>query len=93
MTRFMIRVELHNASEAQYIRLHELMAARGLFRIIVGDDNKKYWLPPAEYTTLSELTRDQVRGIAKACAAAVVTRYAVVVAEATAVTWEGLQAA
>ena len=90
MTMFMIRPELHRANEADYQKLHPLMAARGFLRQIVADDGRKFWLPPAEYVTVTAMSRDQVLAAVKACAAAVVPSYAVVVTEATGVAWEGL---
>jgi hypothetical protein len=89
----MIRVELHYANEAHYEKLHTLMAARGMLRYIVADNGSKYLLPPAEYTTVTNSTRDQVVAAAKECAAAVIRSFAVLVTEASAVAWEGLQAA
>jgi hypothetical protein len=90
MTMFMVRPELHRANEADYQKLHPLMAARGMLRQIVADDGRKYWLPPAEYVTVTDMSRAQVLAAAKACAAAVVPSYAVVVTEATGVMWDGL---
>jgi hypothetical protein len=93
MTMFMVRPELHRANEADYQKLHPLMAARGLLRQIVADDGRKFWLPPGEYVTVTAMNRAQVLAAAKACAAAVVPSFAVVVTEATGVMWDGLHPA
>jgi hypothetical protein len=93
MTMYMIRPELHRANEADYQKLHPLMAANGMLRQIVSDDGRRYTLPPAEYVTVTTKTRAQVLAAAKACAAAVVPSYAVVVTEATGITWDGLHPA
>ena len=73
---FMVRPELHRANEADYQKLHPLMAARGLLRQIVADDGRKFWLPPGEYVTVTAMNRAQVLAAAKACAAAVVPSFA-----------------
>lgn len=59
MTRFMIRVELHNARlAAQYERLHALLAAQGIVNEIVADNGQRYQLPPAEYHYSGNATQD-----------------------------------
>jgi hypothetical protein len=93
MTMFMIRPELHRANEADYQKLHPLMAANGMLRQIVADDGRRYWLPPAEYVTVTTKSRAEVLASAKACAAAVVPNFAVVVTEATGIMWDGLNPA
>jgi hypothetical protein len=93
MARFIVRVELHGASEAHYTKLHELMAARGLQRFIDSEGGGNCWLPPAEYNTLSNLSGRDVRDIAASCAAATGLKFAVLVTEANSVFWQGLQAA
>lgn len=95
MCRCIVRVELHNyATEAQYQTLHRLMAAQGMVQYIVSDTGQKVRLPPAEYYYNGLADVGTVRSAAKACAASVVTKSAVLVTEATgAILWEGLQAA
>jgi hypothetical protein len=36
MTRYIVRVELHYATEAQYEKLHGLMAANAMVRYIIA---------------------------------------------------------
>lgn len=92
MTRFMIRVELHNARlAAQYERLHALLAAQGIVNEIVADNGQCYQLPPAEYHYLGNATQDRVLAAAKQCASQVDTDNAVVVAVSTQVVWDGLK--
>jgi hypothetical protein len=93
MARFIVRVELHGASEAHYLKLHELMAARGLQRFIDSASGGNCWLPPAEYNILTNLSPPDVRNLARACAGALGLRYALLVTEANSVLWDGLQAA
>jgi hypothetical protein len=93
MTRYMVRVELHHASEAHYVRLHSLMAAHGLMRYIENQSGGKCWLPTAEYTIVTGAAPNDVKAMAKVSAAALGLRFAVLVTEANSVIWEGLQAA
>jgi hypothetical protein len=93
MARYMVRVELHRGGEADYVRLHNLMAAHGLMRFIVSDSGGKSWLPPAEYTIVTPATANDVKAMAKISAAATGLKFAVVVTEANSVIWEGLAAA
>jgi hypothetical protein len=93
MKRFIVRVELHGANEAHYTKLHELMAARGLKRFIDSEGGGNCWLPPAEYNMITDLSPPDVRNVARACAAAVGLRFALLVTEANSVLWDGLQAA
>jgi hypothetical protein len=93
MARYMVRVELHYASEADYVKLHGYMATHGLMRYIVAQDGSKCWLPPAEYTIVTGATANDVKAMAKISAAALGLKFAVVVTEANSVIWEGLQAA
>jgi len=93
MTRYMVRVELHYANEAHYQRLHALMAIHGLLRYIDNQTGGKVWLPPAEYTIVTNATANDVKAMAKISAAALGLKFAVLVTEAVSVIWEGLQAA
>ena len=93
MSRYIVRVELHYANEVHYQKLHELMAKNGLLQYIDNQNGGRNWLPPAEYTILTDATAYDVRAVAKACAAATGLRFAVLVTEAVNVVWDGLQAA
>ena len=68
MTRFTVRVELHEANEEDYERLHVEMENRGLGRTIRGGDGRDFQLPPAEYNDISNRTPETVRADARAAA-------------------------
>jgi hypothetical protein len=53
MSQFMIRIELHRATEPSYQRLHEYMAAEGIGRTIKASDGVTYHLPTGTYYVLS----------------------------------------
>lgn len=49
MSKFVVRVELHRASEAIYESLHKKMAAAGYYRQIASDNGVLFFLPTATY--------------------------------------------
>jgi hypothetical protein len=70
MADFLIRVELHGATPAQYDQLHAAMFSRMTAkRFITASDGRNYLLPTAEYMTSSTKTvgavRDDVLAIAR----------------------------
>jgi len=92
MTRFMIRVELHNARlTEQYERLHALLAQHGIVNVIVSDGGQRYRLPPAEYYYYGNSTRETLLATAKQCANQVDWNNSVVVTESTAIIWDNLK--
>ncbi|EMR8965805.1 DUF2622 domain-containing protein [Yersinia enterocolitica] len=58
MSRFTVRIELHNADSDEYESLHEKMEAKGYSREITATSGKTYRLPDAEYT-YSSSTKDE----------------------------------
>jgi hypothetical protein len=93
MARFTTRVQLNgNPTTEQYERLHKAMKTRGFSRIILGDGDKQYWLPHAEYNQVTEMSRDQVLKEAKAAASTVTSDYQILVTEGIR-SWEGLKPA
>ena len=66
---FTVRVELHGVrhDSEKYTELHQEMAKQGLNRTITLDDGK-YELPTAEYSRVSEETREQILNKAKLAA-------------------------
>ncbi|MBR8142106.1 type V toxin-antitoxin system endoribonuclease antitoxin GhoS [Burkholderia sp. AU19243] len=69
MNWFITRVELHDATEADYQRLHEEMEARRFFRSIQDQSGTRHQLPTAMYFSQSiELDAGGVRGLAVAAA-------------------------
>ena len=93
MSAFNTRVELHGVQHDsdKYTRLHERMAARGFSRRIKANDGRVFELPPAEYHWDGTATNDQIRDLAKAAAAEVVTSYAVLVTKSAGCVWSGLK--
>ena len=91
MVRYTIRIELHNATLAQYTDLYKHMAAEGFPDIIGAGDGTRYKMPPGEYNYEGKTTRDQVLVKAKSAAAKVVRSYAVFVTESAGRTWYGLK--
>jgi hypothetical protein len=89
-TTYMTRIELHDAMEADYEKLHAAMEAEEFKRTITADDGSTYHLPTAEYYLITELTRDQVFAIAKTVANKTGKKYGIVVVEVNAATWAGL---
>jgi hypothetical protein len=90
MSRFTIRVELHNATWQNYVDLAKHMAAQGMVDIIKADNGTRYKMPPAEYNYEGQATLKQVMDAVKSCAARVVNSYAVLVTESNGRLWDGL---
>lgn len=93
MAAYTIRVELHNATWQNYVDLADDLARFGIVDVIVSDDGKRYRMPPAEYTYAGAATQGQIYERAKASAAGVVQKYAVLVTESNGRRWCGLEAA
>ncbi len=68
MARYITRVELHQATSADYDTLHLQMIARRFQRTIPGADGRNYQLPSATYYSFGELTANQVGSLAKTAA-------------------------
>ena len=90
MALFMARIELHNGTYQDYTNLHSYMAAEGYATTIRGGDGRTYQLPPAEYHLNGASTRDQAIEKAKRAAQRTLKNFAVVVSEATGISWFGL---
>lgn len=64
MAQFITRIELHEATEAHYLKLHDAMALEGFVRYVDGFDDvgrpHRYELPPAEYNCERSYTLLQV---------------------------------
>jgi hypothetical protein len=93
MALFQIRIELFSADWSDYVQLAKCLAAKGIVDTIVGSNGTRYKLPPAEYHYDGNATAQQVVDAAKACAATVVNKYAVVVGQCTEMLWFGLDTA
>jgi hypothetical protein len=88
---YMIRVELHKASEVHYQRLHSVLAAKGVTNTIRADDGSTYKLPPAEYTYSGNESVTAVRDAVGSLAATVLPNPAVVVTQRVGCAWTGLK--
>lgn len=93
MSLFSIRVELHNATWAQYSQLADQLQKLGVVDTIVGDNRVRYKLPPGEYNYEGNGNIDQVHDAVLACANNTGCRNAVFVSEATRRRWSGLEIA
>ena len=94
MTRYTVRVELHDADDDDYESLHEAMEKKGFVRWVESNDGSKYRLPTAEYNMdSSTLDRSQVLDRAKAAAESVKPKPTpwIVVTESAGRNWSGLK--
>ena len=73
-----------------YSFLHSYMARNGFVRTITSDDNVTYHLPPAEYSVVTTRTPETVIESAKSAAQMTGRTFAVLVTEAKAIIWNGL---
>jgi len=89
MTRFLVRIELHDASRDEYQDLYEKLAVHGFVDEIISE-NGKWQLPPAEYLYEGESTTKQVWKIANTVAHEVVKKCAVFVVRSAGITFSGL---
>lgn len=93
MANFTVRVELHQASYADYETLHAAMEQQGFSRQIKADDGRTYQMPWAEYDGAGNLTSAQVRDIAKIAADTTRKQNSIFVTEVVTRAWVGLPAA
>lgn len=84
MTRFSIRIEMHDKTESSYLALHSKMSTHSYSRFTKGDDGLFYELPTAMYVgsfsvgVTAEQVRDHVLAIVHPidnCAWVYVARY------------------
>lgn len=69
MANYLARVELHKATYDDYEVLHGAMSQRGLSRVIVSNDSKKYRLPTGTYAVENtNATLEQAYSAAQAAA-------------------------
>lgn len=90
MAKFLVRVELHGASRADYDELHDAMELAGFSREIYGADARWHQLPNAEYTFEGAFTPNVVLAAAKRAAASTGLKFSVLVGQYTALRWSGL---
>lgn len=91
MANFLARVELHGASSQDYENLHAAMEQAGFSRRIQSSDGVWYHLPTAEYyCSTTTAATDRIRDVAAQAAGTTGRRAGVLVAEAGAMFWIGL---
>ena len=92
MARFIVRVELHDASTWQdYELLHKKMEAEGFTRTITGSNGVTYHLPPAEYEMQGSYSKEEVLTKAERAASQTRKRHGIIVTEANGQIWRGLK--
>ncbi|MGZ9027391.1 MAG: hypothetical protein ACXW2U_08975 [Telluria sp.] len=87
MTAFSIRVELHDATSADYAKLADRLAAREVVDVIRNDKGELFKLPPAEYNFEGNATLDNVYEAVCTITATIGRKYAVVVTQAARRMW------
>jgi hypothetical protein len=90
MADFTVRVELHQATLADYQTLHAAMEQQGFSRLIRADDGQIYQMPWAEYNGSGTFSSTQVCDFARAAANTTKKGNAVLVTESTSRAWIGL---
>lgn len=90
MSQFIVRVELHDADEADYEKLHDHMKAAGFVREVVVDGVTRM-LPPAEYFANASDTIERVEQLASGAATKTLKKFAIVATEAKAIRVVGLK--
>lgn len=90
MAKFLVRIELHNATYADYEKLHSEMEYLGFSRQITADNGQTYQLPTAEYVIGSTLDLDKVRAYAAAAAKSTGRKFGIIAAEYSRSAWMGL---
>ncbi len=90
--RYTIRVLLHDyATAEEYELLRERLIRIGVYDEILGDNGTWYKLPPAEYTSDTEVTPETMRSAVVSIASAIKPRVAVLVSDCHARDWHGLE--
>ena len=93
MAKFLVRVELHNASWDDYETLHAEMGDRGFSREVIGDNGHTYQLPTAEYVIRTNSGLEAVRTLAANAAQTTGRNFGVIGAEYSRSAWMGLAVA
>lgn len=90
MSKYTVRVVLHDATLQHYLKLYPALAKYGFTDVIVGDNGTAWKMPPGEYDIDSTLTAVQVRDLAKRAADTTGCKNAVFVTAAGPRAWIGL---
>jgi hypothetical protein len=85
-----VRVVLHEASWADYVKLADNLALQGITDVLVADDGRRYKMTPGDYNYTGTATQQQVFNSAQTAANSTGKRNAVVVSQVISRTWAGL---
>jgi hypothetical protein len=91
MSRFTVRVELHEGTWDDYETLHHEMEQRGFERTITGENGETSHLPTAEYNFSGDIKRGDVLELADAAANKTDRKHGILVTESNGRTWRGLK--
>jgi hypothetical protein len=91
MPVFMTRVELHDATPADYETLNDAMAAQGFQRSIVGDDGQSFVLPTGNFLGQTKGTAAEVMNIAGFAASMTNKGFSLLATEFERTSWRGLK--
>ena len=91
MSSFTTRVELHDATYGDYMKLHEAMRKKGFSQLITSDSGNMYHLPTAEYDISGNFNRSEILDLAKESIKLSGRSGAVLVTETSGRTWSGLE--
>ena len=90
MPNFLTRVELREASDADYQKLNTRMEAVGFTRLVNADDGRTHLLPTGNFIGSGEGTTTQVRDLATQAAAEIGKAFGILVVECDRAAWIGL---
>ncbi len=93
MPNFLTRIELRDASAADYTALNTRMESLGFSRTIRADDARVHQLPTGNYVGTGEGTTQQVRDLATQAAAETGKGFGILVVECEKAAWIGLPVA
>lgn len=92
MPIFTVRVVLQgHPTLRDFLGLRSKLASCGVIDVIVGDDGRKYRLPPAEYVYVGSESVTQVRDAVMRVARSVMPTAQVLVTEGSRRAWAGLE--
>ena len=89
----MTRVELHDATHADYETLNAAMAAQGFQRSITGDDGQAFVLPTGNFIGQTTGTAAEVMNIAGFAASMTNKSFSLLATEFEKTSWRGLKPA
>ena len=90
MPVYMTRIELRDATPADYEVLNRAMAAQGFLQAITGNDGTAYQLPTGNYLGQTEADAQEVMNIAGFAASMTTKSFGIVATEFERTSWRGL---